>query len=112
MCVCLEGTHCTPNLHGPPEAPWATGQLPNSLTPYNSAVHPCWQLHAHTHTWVHPNLFPPSSQIWGPPAPKLIKSSITRRCLAKGKDPWISPHSSGGASNHQPPSTRGLWSPC
>ena len=50
MCVCLEGTHCTPNLHGPPEAPWATGQLPNSLTPYNSAVHPCWQLHAHTHT--------------------------------------------------------------
>ena len=53
MCVCLEGTHCVPNLHGPPEAPWAADQLPNSLTPYNSAVHPSWQLHAHTHTHTH-----------------------------------------------------------
>ena len=91
-------TSTAPQRHPGPQTSSQTASHPTArqYTPVGSYMH----THTHTHTRVHPNLSPPFCQIWGPPAPKLTKSSITRRCLAKGRDPWISPHSSGGVSNH------------
>lgn len=54
----------------------------------------------HTHTCVPQAFLRYLPNFGGTLAPKLTKVSIMRRYFAKGRNPWMSPHSSGEGSNH------------